>query len=60
MTMTLVSVLTFVPSSFRSRLIQVEKRYTADQLLQHPFIQAACSEADFSAYVRRMLAKKKK
>ncbi|CAM9350121.1 unnamed protein product [Ectocarpus sp. 12 AP-2014] len=40
--------------------VEVEKRYTADQLLQHPFIQTACSEAEFSAHVRKMLAKKKK
>ncbi|CAN0213372.1 unnamed protein product, partial [Ectocarpus fasciculatus] len=40
--------------------VEVEKRYTADQLLQHPFIQTACSESEFSAHVRKMLAKKKK
>ncbi|CAM9126309.1 unnamed protein product [Pylaiella littoralis] len=40
--------------------VEVEKRYTADQLLQHPFVQSACTEAEFSEHVKNMLAKKKK
>lgn len=39
---------------------QVEKRFTAEQLLKHPFIQTACPEAEFAAYVKKMLAKKRR
>lgn len=48
------------PPLFAEIKKQVEKRFTADQLLQHPFIQTACSEEEFSAHVKKMLAKKKK
>lgn len=41
-------------------VVQVEKRYTAEQLLKHPFIQTACPEAEFAAYVKKMLAKKRR
>ncbi|CAM9983082.1 unnamed protein product [Ascophyllum nodosum] len=40
--------------------VEVENRYTAEQLLQHPFIQSACTEEEFSMHVKRMLAKKRK